>query len=146
MFTTNKYTRWYYDIVDRAKERSLSTYTEKHHIIPKSLGGNNSVENLVELTAREHFICHWLLVKIYPVGDEHWKMLNAFRMMRTENPVQQRYKTKITGRVYANLKEEYSILQSKKVSGKKPLSLLKTGYLKILSTSGDFVQLNLEST
>ena len=69
------------------------------------------------LTAREHFICHWLLTKIYAAGEEHWKMVNAFRMMRAENPRQKRYSTKITARVYANLKEEYSILQSNKVSG-----------------------------
>ena len=57
LFTANKYTRWYYDIIDRAKTRILSAnnYYEKHHIIPKSLGGSNSADNLVNLSAREHF-------------------------------------------------------------------------------------------
>jgi hypothetical protein len=44
-------------------------------------------------------------------------MLNAFRMMRAENPGQQRYNTKITSRVFANLKEEYSKLQSTRYTG-----------------------------
>ena len=114
----NKYNKWYNNITSLAQTRTTTEYTETHHIVPRSLGGTDDKSNLTKLTAREHFICHWLLVKIYPVGDEHWKMLNAFRMMRAENPVQQRYKAKITGRVYANLKEEYSILQSEKVSGK----------------------------
>lgn len=38
---------------------------ENHHVIPKSLGGDNSVENLVALTYKEHFIAHYLLLMIY---------------------------------------------------------------------------------
>jgi hypothetical protein len=114
----NKYTKWYSAITTNAKQRQLDSYTERHHILPESLGGPDTVDNLVDLTAREHFICHWLLTKIYSTGEEHWKMLNALRMMRAENPNQKRYQTKITGRVYAKLKEEYSILQSERVSGK----------------------------
>jgi hypothetical protein len=113
----NKYKNWYDRITSDAQSRTTTEYTETHHILPRSLGGTDDKSNLTKLTAREHFICHWLLIKIYPAGEEHWKMLNAFRMMRAENPRQQRYKAKITSRVYANLKEEYSILQSKKVSG-----------------------------
>mgnify|MGYP000733483175 CR=1 FL=1 len=37
-----------------------------HHILPKCLGGTDDLENLVELTAEEHFVAHQLLVKIYP--------------------------------------------------------------------------------
>jgi len=44
-------------------------------------------------------------------------MLNALRMMRAENPNQKRYSTPITSRVYARLKQEYSQLQSERVSG-----------------------------
>jgi len=36
-------------------------YYEKHHIVPKSLGGSNSTKNLILLTAKEHFIAHLLL-------------------------------------------------------------------------------------
>jgi hypothetical protein len=114
----NKYKKWYHNIVENARSRTINIYTERHHIIPKSLGGTDDIENKVKLTAREHFICHWLLVKIYTTGDDHWKMLNALRIMRAENAKQNRYTTAITSRVYANLKEEYSILQSDKVSGK----------------------------
>lgn len=55
------YKRIYDQIIDRAKSRVLEGYKEKHHIIPKSEGGKNSKDNLVNLSAREHFICHWLL-------------------------------------------------------------------------------------
>lgn len=53
-------------IIARALAReSVDGYTEKHHIIPKSLGGGNDKSNLVTLTAREHYIVHWLLFKIH---------------------------------------------------------------------------------
>jgi hypothetical protein len=113
----NKYTKWYNSITNTAKSRVLDCYTETHHIKPRSLGGNDDLENIVELTAREHFICHWLLVKM-TTGKDHHKMLNALRMMRAENPNQQRYKTMITARVYENIKIEYAKLQSKKFTGK----------------------------
>jgi len=116
MFTTNKYTRWYYDIVDRAKERSLSTYTEKHHIIPKSLGGNNSVENLVELTAKEHFICHWLLTKMVDNKKHKYQMWNAFScMLYRKNPNQERYR--VSSRVFENIKSAGAKIKSEKFSG-----------------------------
>lgn len=62
IFIDNKYTHWYYSIVNAAVSRATPTYyTEKHHIVPRSLGGNNSASNLVKLTAKEHFVCHRLL-------------------------------------------------------------------------------------
>lgn len=65
MYLQNKYTRWYYKIISKAKSRSLlNTYSEKHHIIPRSLGGEDVIDNIVQLTAKEHFICHLLLTKM----------------------------------------------------------------------------------
>jgi hypothetical protein len=114
----NKYKIWYKQITERGQTRKLLPPFEVHHILPKSLGGDNSSKNKTTLTNREHFICHWLLTKIYPTGDEHWKMLNALRIMRAENANQTRYSTRITSRVYDKLKTEYSILQSERVRGK----------------------------
>ena len=113
----NKYTKWYNQIIDRAKGRVLEPPFERHHIKPRSLGGTDDKENIAFITPREHFICHWLLIKM-TTGEEHYKMLNALRMMRAENPGQKRYKTKITSRVYESIKLEYAKLQSEKVRGK----------------------------
>jgi hypothetical protein len=112
----NKYTKWYNQIIQRAQGRVLEPPFERHHIKPRSLGGTDDRENIAFITPREHFICHWLLVKM-TTGEEHYKMLNALRMMRAENPGQKRYKTKITSRVYENLKLEYSKLQSDRLRG-----------------------------
>jgi hypothetical protein len=47
----NKYTKTYYSIINRAKSREkLDVPFERHHILPKSLGGNNDKSNLVALT------------------------------------------------------------------------------------------------
>jgi hypothetical protein len=114
----NKYTKWYNQIIDRAKGRILEPPFERHHIRPRSLGGTDDRENIAFITPREHFICHWLLIKM-TTGEDHYKMLNALRMMRAENPGQKRYKTKITARVYESLKVEYSQLQSERIRGEK---------------------------
>ena len=63
----NKYTDWYISIIIKAQQRLLTdVYFEKHHILPRSfrMGGETDKANLVNLTAREHLICHKLLVKM----------------------------------------------------------------------------------
>ena len=56
-----------FDIKDqRTILKKTGEYFEHHHIIPKSQGGNNSPNNIVLLTAREHFIAHWLLMRSNP--------------------------------------------------------------------------------
>ena len=84
IFIDNKYTRWYYNIVNHAKTRTITGYTEKHHIIPKSCGGGNSKNNLVALTAKEHFICHLLLIRMAE-GQFRYKMAYALNRMLTTN-------------------------------------------------------------
>lgn len=114
---TNKYSKLYFKITSNAKQRINQGYTETHHIIPQSLGGSNDTENLVELTAREHFVCHWLLVKMTE-GDERGKMLYALQGMRAENKFQNRYHTKITARVYEKYRIEHANNHSKVMKGK----------------------------
>ena len=114
---TNKYSKLYYKITSNAKQRITEGYTELHHIIPQSLGGSNDKDNLVELTAREHFICHWLLIKMTE-GDERGKMLYALQGMKAENKFQNRYHTKITARVYEKYRIENAENHSKVMKGR----------------------------
>ena len=89
MFLQNKYSLWYNSIINKAKSQERSkkdgNYYEKHHIIPKSLGGNNDEINLVLLTYREHFICHWLLTKMVDDIILKRKMYNSFYIMSISN-------------------------------------------------------------
>ena len=114
---TNKYSKTYFAITSNAKQRITKGYTELHHIMPQSMGGTNDKENLVELTAREHFICHWLLVKMTE-GDERGKMLYALQGMKAENKFQNRYHTQITARVYEKYRIEHAENHSKRMKGR----------------------------
>lgn len=108
MFIKNKYNKWYFNIIDRAKSRTLANddYVEKHHIIPKSLGGSNNADNLVCLTAKEHFICHLLLTKM-TAGVARTKMVYAaWRMSLQCNKDQERHK--VSSVIYAQIKKQRS--------------------------------------
>lgn len=72
------YSKIYAQLIERARHRSLTGYTESHHIIPKCMGGTNDASNLVELLPEEHFIAHQLLVKINP---DHSGLVWAATMM-----------------------------------------------------------------
>jgi hypothetical protein len=99
------YVRIYDAIIQKRKAMPYEGYTETHHILPRSLGGSNSPDNLVKLSAREHFICHYLLVKIHPDGPNHYKMIRAFLMMLVCGDNQDRY---VPSRKYQMLKEKHS--------------------------------------
>jgi len=49
----------------RSADKRDRIYYERHHILPRCHGGSNKKDNLVLLTAREHYIAHWLLWKIH---------------------------------------------------------------------------------
>lgn len=68
----------YGQLITRGKSRELIGYKEKHHIVPTCLGGPNIAENIVKLTAREHFLAHWLLHRIHPTNP---KLAHAFFFM-----------------------------------------------------------------
>ena len=112
IFINNKYLQIYNNIIYNAKSRGkIDSYTEKHHIVPKSLGGDNDVSNLVELTGREHFIAHRLLVKITQ-GSDNNKMIFALNsMMNRYNDNMHRYVP--SSRVYEYLRKKLSEAHSR---------------------------------
>lgn len=64
------YKKTYDDLINSRKSRGLNKkklnfYTEKHHIVPRCLGGEDKRSNYVLLTYREHIIAHKLLSRIY---------------------------------------------------------------------------------
>jgi len=129
-FLQNKYTRWYYMIVDCAKLRKLPAdqYAEKHHIVPRSLGGGNDRDNLVTLTAREHFICHWLLTKMVSEKKQKYQMWNAFScMLYRSRPDQARYK--VSSKIFESIKTAGAKIKSERFSGKNNPMYGKRGEL-----------------
>lgn len=97
-------------IIERAHNRSVTGYVEKHHIIPKCMGGTDDKENLVELTAREHFLIHKLLCKIYPDNDKLFYAYYAMGRLGV-NTVGKRDYT-ISSREYNWLREQHAARMS----------------------------------
>jgi len=81
LFNNSKYTRWYYNIIQKAQSRILTGYKERHHVIPRSLGGSNQSSNLADLTAKEHYIVHLLLPHMVCDPEHKKKMWGALRCM-----------------------------------------------------------------
>ena len=107
----------YNSLIERGKNRTLEGYCEKHHIIPRCMGGNDNSENLVKLTAREHFIAHRLLTKIYPnVG----KLKFAAFMMSYAKSAKRNFK--ISSRTYEYLK---LALHTNHDGRKRPLEIIE---------------------
>ena len=83
LFIENKYTRWYFNIVNSRPSRTKDYGCfELHHIIPRSLGGVNQKDNTILLTPKEHFIAHWLLTKMCIELEHKQKMLFALTCLR----------------------------------------------------------------
>ena len=83
MFNNSKYTKWYFSIINSRKMMCRDCFMEKHHIIPKCMGGSNTADNIVKLTPREHFVCHKLLFHMVDLPKDKRKMSFALIRMKT---------------------------------------------------------------
>jgi hypothetical protein len=90
----------------RLKNPSEDTYTENHHIFPKSLFGDSNV--VVKLNAREHYIAHRLLYRIYyfRYGIEHPK---TCKMLRSISFMSSRKGIRTNSRMYEECRKAQSI-------------------------------------
>lgn len=64
-------------------------YCERHHILPKCMGGGNEQDNLIDLYAKEHFVAHKLLALENP--DNRKLQLAYICMSFVRNDREQRY-------------------------------------------------------
>lgn len=128
MFTNKFYSKVYFSTIEKAVQRGWKKARgrERHHIIPQSLGGGNDKSNLVYLSCREHFLCHWLLVKMTE-GEYYHKMVYALMGMRAENKQQERYHTIFTARVYEKYRIEHAEYHSKLMKSKNLIPWNKGG-------------------
>lgn len=120
----------YNNLISKAKNRILFESGDIHHIIPRSMGGNNSNENLVKLSNKEHYVAHHLLWKIY--GNQSmtcafWMMCNA----RNNSNV------RITARAYESIRLAVSLNTKKRMTDpevRKHLSDINMGHPVSLET------------
>jgi len=100
------YIKLYDSIIKKAQFRAKpESYTEKHHIVPKSLGGADDDSNLVHLTAREHCLAHLLLAKIH--GGKMWHAANMMTL-----------RFKLTSKAYAIAQKNHAKAASAQHKGK----------------------------
>lgn len=97
-----------YDIIiNKAKVRDCSKIIgEWHHIIPKCMNGTDDPNNLVKLTYKEHYFCHYLLIKIYP---NNYKLYYAYNIMTNDC----RHGKILSLKFYSKFKEELYYINSK---------------------------------
>lgn len=124
----------YNSLIERAKNRNLEEYTEKHHIIPKCMGGSNKSENLVRLTPEEHFIAHALLVKMHPNFP---KLAVALNNMTA--PVEGRKKRKLYGWMKRRFSEAMKELQKGKLNSNFGKQWITNGNENKLIVKSDFI-------
>ena len=96
------YAKHYNRLVEKARVRELTGYTEKHHILPRCMGGTDESTNLVNLTPEEHYVAHQLLVKMYP---EESGLVFAAIMMTAQRP---------SNKLYGWIKRRMSTVASRK--------------------------------
>jgi len=83
----------------RQNKKVENKYQEKHHIIPKCLGGNNDEENLIYLFPEEHYYAHKLLA----IENPHNKsIIYGWHCLSTRGQI------KLTAEEYKKVKQKYS--------------------------------------
>lgn len=110
------YVKIYEKIIKQAKHRELEGYGELHHIIPKCVGGSDEKSNIVKLTAKEHFICHLVLLRIYPDSQE--LQYAAWAMANQTNNIKQNRNYKVSSRTYEELRQLAAKNTSERLKGK----------------------------
>lgn len=106
-----RYQEHYDRLIERARNRDLPKPYERHHAVPKCMGGNNDKSNIVKLTPEEHYVAHQLLVKIYP---EQPKLAYAALMMTRCSTGQFR-----NNKLYGWLRKQVGVAASKRFKGIK---------------------------
>jgi hypothetical protein len=115
------YQKIYTNLIQKAindnRLKGKTMYYEAHHIIPTCMGGTGTNQqwkthsNIVLLTAREHFLAHWLLARIHP---NNTKIIYAFWMMCNTKNKNQSQRFTPSSRQYQEVKHIFSITHSVK--------------------------------
>ena len=119
--TESKYSLWYEELITNSKNRTsiIEGYVERHHIIPTCMFKDNSEQNLVILTAREHYIAHALLWKMTMSAKWHNKMTMALHVMVNGSGNQKQDRSyKINSRIYESNRIAYCKYLSDTSKGK----------------------------
>lgn len=94
-------------IAIKLKNRQELNYSEKHHIIPRSINIELDKEesNIIKLSAREHYLAHYILTKCFINSKYKRKMYFAFNLfVYGKNNCNHKKEYKISSRAYHYIK------------------------------------------
>lgn len=128
------YLKIYENLISKSKVRRNVDYVERHHIVPRCLGGSDENSNIAKLTPEEHYLAHQLLVKIYP---NERKLVYALNMMLVGNDTVKR-----NNKTFGWIRRKISSAISENNSGKIPYNKgipMKKSQIEKLSTKWKFI-------
>lgn len=125
------YKRHYDLLINRARVRIASGYVERHHILPRCMNGSDDPNNLVDLTAEEHYLAHLLLHKIHP--DIPGLLFAAHRMSSTKRT----HGRKCNNKLYGWLRRKHAKVLSEAFTGRShPCARRTPGNAKAIVLDG----------
>lgn len=98
------YARIYEILIARARNRELFGQIEKHHIIPRSEGGSNKKDNKIELSPKEHHLCHLLLIRMGKCLKYCYRHVNIREYIKMKEDEKRKIKVRESRKMY---KERY---------------------------------------
>lgn len=110
------YEKTYKKLIAAARTQQIDGYYETHHIVPKAEGGSDDKANLVKLTARQHYVAHLLLAKIYDDCAMHCAIAAMMMKIRTKSAGRD---FRFNSRLYEKLKMKRSKFMSERMRGNK---------------------------
>lgn len=99
--------------------KSVDNYYESHHIVPRCMGGLDESDNLVLLTAKEHFVCHHLLFRHYIHTQYRYSLGKAWWLMSVHNIDSRRTKHNINSSQYSQLRKLHAESCRMQFTGRK---------------------------
>lgn len=85
----------YQRFISDRRGRELAGYSERHHILPRCMGGGDEAENLIRLTPEDHYFAHLLLA--YAYGGKNWVAVHA--MCHLSNDYSKGNRSKLAARM-----------------------------------------------
>jgi hypothetical protein len=87
----------------KSRAKGNGEYFEKHHVVPRAVGGGNEKENLVLLSGKEHYVAHHLLARMHPQIKALQRAFWAMCHIRGE-----KRSYRVTSAVYEAARKEFS--------------------------------------
>ena len=118
------YKEKYYEIINTGyKTKPENVYTEKHHIIPRSVCIllDKSQENLIYLTAKNHFLAHYYIWKWYKdeLHEKKWARSMCYALIRMKRQLMKSNNIERLSDLYDEVRREFSKDQSEEMKGEK---------------------------